>query len=184
MTKSAVPSAMSIGVLRIFEIVTVLPVRLRAALTPSAMMVEGFTRLRSLVEPDLATLDLVIVRPLVQPALAAHLMLEMLDRIGDESLLAGNAGVLERGIEDAAGRADERLAGEVFLVARLFADQHEIGPARAFARHRLGGIPIERATPAIGLGLRQLLQGFDGLFGDLVHGWQKCPAGILVHAWS
>jgi len=46
-TTSLVPSAMVIGVLRIFEIVTVLPVRLRAAVTPSAIMVEGFTRSRS-----------------------------------------------------------------------------------------------------------------------------------------
>src|SRR5690349_16740512 len=52
-------------------------------------------------EPDLAALDLIIVRSFVQSPLAAHLMFEMLDCIGDERVLAGDAGVLERGIENA-----------------------------------------------------------------------------------
>jgi hypothetical protein len=96
--------------------VTVLPVRLRAAVTPSAMMVDGLM-IALAFEPDLAALDLVIVGPLVQPALAAPLVLEMLDRVGDESVLPRDAGVFERGVENAAGRPDEWLSGQVLPVA-------------------------------------------------------------------
>src|SRR5262245_28158672 len=39
------------------------------------------------IEPPAAGVDLAGVRPFVQPALAARLELEMLDRIGDEHLL-------------------------------------------------------------------------------------------------
>ena len=44
---SLVPSAMCSGLPRIFAIVTVRTVRLRAAVAPRAMMVDGLTRLRS-----------------------------------------------------------------------------------------------------------------------------------------
>ena len=81
------------------------------------------------VEPDLAALDLVAVGTFVQPALAAHLVLEMLDRIGDEGVFPGDAGVMQGLVENAAGRTDERLAGNVLFVARLLADQHEGGAA-------------------------------------------------------
>jgi hypothetical protein len=80
-----------------------------------------------------AALDLIGVWAFVQAPLAAHFMLEMLDGIGDECLLPRDAGVLQRLIKNAAGGPDERLAGQVFLVARLLADQHEGGLLRAFA---------------------------------------------------
>jgi hypothetical protein len=76
-----------------------------------------FYQFALMVEPDFAALDLVIVRTLVQPALAAHLVLEMLDRVGDEGFVARDAGVLQRGVEQPASRADERFARKVFLVA-------------------------------------------------------------------
>ena len=46
-TTSLVPSASLTGVRRILAMVTVLPVRLRTAVAPSAMMVDGLTRARS-----------------------------------------------------------------------------------------------------------------------------------------
>src|SRR5688572_27117056 len=101
-----------------------------------------------LVEPPFAALDLVGVRLLVQSALAARRELEVLHGIGDEGLSARNAGIGERAIEQFSGRPDERPAGEVFLVARLLADQHRARTARALAWHRLAGVPIERAAPA------------------------------------
>src|ERR1700722_6050310 len=76
------------------------------------------------IEPDLAALDLVGVRPLVQAALAAHLVLEVLDRIADEGFLARDSRLAQRPVENLPGGADERLAGEIFLVARLLADEH------------------------------------------------------------
>src|SRR6185312_4008170 len=74
-----------------------------------------------LLKPPFAAVDLVGVRALVQPALATHLVLEMLDRIGDEHARAVDAGLLQRLIKDAPRRPDEGLAGNVFFVARLFA---------------------------------------------------------------
>jgi hypothetical protein len=48
----------------------------------------GLMMARSKVEPRAAPIDLVGVRPLMQPALAAHFELEMLHRIGDEDFAA------------------------------------------------------------------------------------------------
>src|SRR5438477_372186 len=48
----------------------------------------------------------------------------------------------------AAGGADERLAGEVLLVAGLLADQHHARAAWALAEHRLRTAPPQRAATA------------------------------------
>jgi hypothetical protein len=92
--------------------------------------------------------------------LAARLEFEMFDRVGYEHRLAVDPGLRESIIENASGRTDEGLADNVFLVARLFADQHEPGLARALANH-LGGEFIERAAGA--RGLRPLRSAFREL---------------------
>src|SRR5262249_16603814 len=74
------------------------------------------------IEPPFAAINFVGIRALVQAALAAHLMLEVFDRIGDEYILARDAGVLQRLIQEAAGGTDKWVASQVFLVARLLAD--------------------------------------------------------------
>src|SRR5262245_11718185 len=61
------------------------------------------------IEPNLAALDFVGVGTLVQPALAAHLVLEMLHGVGDEHLRAGNSLLCQRAAEAPPRRADERL---------------------------------------------------------------------------
>ena len=110
-TINCVPSARAIGLPRTLPMVTVLPVRLRAALTPERDD-DRRPDQRSLgVEPDPAAFDLVIVGTLVQAAFAAHLVLEMLDRVGDEGLLARDAGVAQRLVQNAAGGPDKRFAG-------------------------------------------------------------------------
>ena len=43
----------------------------------------------------------------------------------------------ERVVQQPPGRADERMARQVFLVARLFADEHDARADRAFAENRL-----------------------------------------------
>jgi len=58
---------------------------------------------------------------LVQPALAAVDEFEALDRIGDETGLARQAGFLEAAVEQLPGGADERPAGKIFFVPRLLA---------------------------------------------------------------
>jgi len=49
----------------------------------------------------------------VNSPLAATRELEVLDRVGDVDLRAGDPGVLERGVEQVAGRPDERVAGAI-----------------------------------------------------------------------
>src|SRR5262245_59092433 len=90
-------------------------------------------------EPPLAAVDLVGVRTLVQTPLAAHLVLEVLDRVGHENVVARDAGLFQRLVQDAAGRSHERLAGEILLIAGLLADQHQVRADAAFAGHDLGG---------------------------------------------
>src|SRR5215831_17683021 len=60
-----------------------------------------------LIEPPFAALDLVGVGAFVEAALAAHLVLEVLDRVGDESVAACNAGSFQRRVENTPGRPDE-----------------------------------------------------------------------------
>src|SRR6266511_1860535 len=112
-------------------------------------------------EPPLAPIDLIGVRALVETPLAAHFVLEVLHRVGDESIGAGNAGFFQRRIQDAAGRADEGLAGEILLVAGLLSDQHQVRAHPAFAGHDLGGEFVERAARAFRFGGAQLRQGRD-----------------------
>jgi hypothetical protein len=58
-------------------------------------------------------------------------------------------------VEQVAGRADEGPALQVFLVARLFADQHQQRGRRTFAPHRLRGMKTERTFAAAGGGFTQ-----------------------------
>ena len=48
------------------------------------------------IEPNLTAFDFVDVGPLMQPPLAPHLVFEMLHRVGDENLRAGNSRLLHR----------------------------------------------------------------------------------------
>jgi hypothetical protein len=73
----------------------------------------------------------------------------MLDRIGDVHVVARDPGLFEALIEDAAGRTDERMPFYVLAVARLLADEHEVGVARAFAHDGLRGAFPQVAGPAV-----------------------------------
>jgi hypothetical protein len=59
----------------------------------------------------------------VYPTLAARHPLEVLHGIRDVHIAPHDVRSLERLIKHAAGRAHERQAGQVLLVARLLADQ-------------------------------------------------------------
>src|ERR1043166_5275139 len=92
------------------------------------------------------------VRPLVQAPLAASLEFEMLRRVGDEHSFAVDAGFGDRLVENAPGRTDKWLAGDVLFVAGLFTDHHQPRLRWAFARHPLRGVPVERAAGGCGPG--------------------------------
>ena len=132
MTTSLVPSANASGLPRTLLMVTVRPVRLRAAVTPSATIVDGLTSLRSEIEPNLAAFDLIIIRALAA-AFTTHLMREVLHGAGDESLFPRYASVLQRLIENSARWPNGRLAGEILFVAWLLAHQHQRSPAGALS---------------------------------------------------
>lgn len=80
--------------------------------------------------------------------LAAQLMLEVFHRVGDEGLVAGNAGLGQRLVQHLPGRPDEGVARQVLLVAGLFAHQHQLGPAWPLARHPLRPAAVEFAASA------------------------------------
>src|ERR1051326_3352150 len=62
------------------------------------------------IEPPAARFDLACVWPLVQTPLAALLVLEVLDRIGDENRSSRYPGIAERLVENTARRAHKPLA--------------------------------------------------------------------------
>jgi hypothetical protein len=110
------------------------------------------------VEPLLARHDLPPVRLVVEAALAACLPLEVLDRVREIHVAPLDLRVGERLVEDASGRSDERVAGEVLAVAGLLAHQHHAGRRRAFPEHGLRRPTVEIAGFAVrGVG-RHLLE--------------------------
>ena len=91
------------------------------------------------VPPLAARRDLLLVGLLVQPHFAAarRRELEVLHGIGDVDNRAIDARFFERVVEDPPGRADERPAFPVLLIAGLLAHQHQRGTGRPLAEHRL-----------------------------------------------
>src|SRR5690606_36878701 len=99
-------------------------------------------------QPAIAGVDLPLSRRLVNAPLAARLPLEVLDRIGDVHLLARNASLVERAIQQCAGWTDEGMALLVFLVAWLLAHEHQGGGRVMFTEYRSGGYVPEGKSPA------------------------------------
>jgi hypothetical protein len=65
---------------------------------------------------------------------------------------------LERLVEDAAGRADERMPLLVLLVAGLFPHEHRLGVLRAFTEDGLSTDLPEVAASAAGRGFAERAQ--------------------------
>ena len=75
-------------------------------------------------------------------ALAALLELEVLDRVGDVELLALATRFGPRLVKHLAGRTDEWRALPIFLIPRLFSDEHDPRGGRASAEDGLRGVAI------------------------------------------
>ena len=107
------------------------------------------------LDPDVARRDVRARRLLVETpfAVRAGAPTEMLDDVRDERGLSVDAGDLQGVRKDPARRADERVALDVLLVARLLADEHQRGRHRALPEHRLGRPFPELASTAVS-GLR------------------------------
>ena len=74
----------------------------------------------------------------------------MFHRVGDVGFFPVDAGFFQRTIKHLACGPDKGEAGEVLLVARLFADQHDLCMWRALAEHGLGGVSPQVAGAAVG----------------------------------
>jgi hypothetical protein len=72
---------------------------------------------------------------LVDAPLAALFEFEMLDGVGDVHLVPIESGLLQRPIEQQAGRSDERSALPILLVSGLLPYERNGRPNRALAQH-------------------------------------------------
>lgn len=121
------------------------PSSARTALAPSATTVEGRPRSSSAASQ---CLQMSISPAVVQPPLAARLVLEVLDGVGEIDRLAVEASRRQRLVQHAPGGPDEGTARHVLAVARLLADEHDGSRHRPLAEYRLRRVAIERAPPA------------------------------------
>ena len=90
------------------------------------------------IEPRLAREDVRQIGLLVDPLLPARRPSEVLHRVGHVDVVAGDVGVVERAVEDPAGRSYERVSLAVLVVAGLLADHHDTRAARALTEDGLG----------------------------------------------
>src|SRR5262249_13177354 len=100
------------------------------------------------IEPPAASVDLARVGLLVEAPLAARLVLEVLHGIGDVDVAPLDARRFQSLIEYLAGGSGEGQSGQICLVARLLADQHQRSVGRPLAEHGLGRVLVEIATGA------------------------------------
>src|SRR4051794_5472851 len=107
------------------------------------------------VEPRPARGDLRPSRLRVDPPLAARLPLEVLDDVRHVGARPVDPRLLERLVQKATRGTDEWMPFAVLPIARLLADEHELGPRRAFPEHRLSARPPERTRLASGRGFAQ-----------------------------
>ena len=121
-------------------------------------------------EPRTAGSDFGGVGLFVDAALAAGLPLEMFYGVGDVDFLAVDAGFDEGGVEELSRGSDEGTALEVFLISRLFADEHDFRVVLAFAEDGLRAALPEVAILAMFGGFGQLREA--GVQGNLQKGWR------------
>ena len=82
---------------------------------------------------------------------AACLEFEMLDGIGHVSACSVNTGIGERFVKHLSGGTDEGVTRHIFLIAGLFADEHQRGVDGPLTEHHLrGGLPQRTAGAADG----------------------------------
>src|SRR4051794_2917812 len=81
-------------------------------------------------------------------AFAARLPFEMLHGVSHVDVAAIDARFFERAIEQLAGGPDERLSGEIFLVAGLLAEEQQLRAFRSFAEDGLRSTFVEMTSGA------------------------------------
>src|SRR5436190_902827 len=100
------------------------------------------------LEPRSTRRDFTGIRFLVDAPLSSRLPLEVFHDVRHVDGTAIDASLLQRAVEQLPGWTDERTTSEIFGVARLLADQHQLGPARTLAEDGLRGVLPEITRPA------------------------------------
>ena len=116
----------------------------------------GLDKFDFLLDPGPARRDLAGTGLFVDSPAAARLELEVFDRVRDVGLTAVDAGLAQHLVKQLARGPDERAAGEVFLVARLLADEDHAGVRGPLAEDDLGGVFVQVAALAEAGGGRSL----------------------------
>ncbi len=107
--------------------------------------------------------DLDRIGLLVDAPLPPGLPIEMLHHVGHIGLVPVDAGLQQATVEQTASRTDEGLSAEVFLVARLFTDEHHSRCAATGTEHG-SGCPFPQVTCSTSL--CRLTQTWEGrIFG-------------------
>ena len=92
---------------------------------------------------------------------------------------AVDAGGCQRAIKQPTRGADKRMTLEIFVVARLFPDEHQLRARGSFAEHGLRRVLPERAIAAV---LRRVLQPGERLALRLFHDSLERAARRAVRA--
>jgi hypothetical protein len=98
----------------------------------------------------------------VDTPLAAFFELEMLHRIRDVDIRAINSSLFQCPAQQSACRTHEGMAGTIFLVAGLFADQDDASRGWTFPKYGLGRMAIQVAASARLRGVPQLIESGIG----------------------
>jgi hypothetical protein len=114
------------------------------------------------LQPRPTGVDLRITGFLVDPALAALFKFELLDCVGEVGVVAIDAGIPGRALEQAARGSKERGPGESYAIAGLSANQDDACRSPAFAGNSSSGATVQIAATAVLDGFAQLRKGGMG----------------------
>src|SRR5260370_21337044 len=100
------------------------------------------------LQPRTACGDFGVGGLLVNATLAALFEFEMFDCVRNVHIRTVDARVFERAVQQTAGRPDEWLSGEIFLVAGLLAHNDDARARRALPENCLRRVPVDFARLA------------------------------------
>ena len=133
---------------------------------PSVTITRGRISIELAVEPRRARVDLLGLRIAVARRPALH-------DVGDVHVGALQADALDELRQQLPGAPDERFALQVFLLARAFADEHEVGVGPPDAEDDLRAPRRELAQRAVVRERRDLGEGGHGRVGGMRRGGQR-----------
>ena len=107
-------------------------------------------------EPRPTSRDISRAGFLVDAALSPPFPFEMLHRISDIDGLSVDPDFFQRSIQDLPRWPDKRFAAQIFLIARLFPEEHQSWSRPSFAEDSLGCLLVQRTGHALGGGLAKL----------------------------